>query len=186
MENFDNPGPVNLKGSLILADPSLRDPNFAKTVLLLTDHETEQGAHGYVLNRPMGKRVGELLPSAQFQNLAGVPVFVGGPVSPERLTFAVLEWCAEEKRLVYTTHLSVEDAQALQGEGGHVRAFVGYSGWAEGQLENELKQRAWITSKPAPEVADVARVENLWGDLLRGIGPLYGLMANMPEDPSLN
>lgn len=185
-DDFDNPGPLNLRGALILADPTLRDPNFARTVLLLTDHEAEQGAHGYVLNRPMGKKVGDLLKDATFRSLADVPIFHGGPVSPERLTFAVLAWDDGAGRLVFTTHLSVDDARALRQDGGEVRAFVGYSGWAEGQLENELKQRAWITRKPAREVVSMARPDTLWEELLRSMGPQFGLLAKMPQDPSLN
>jgi putative transcriptional regulator len=185
-DDFDNPGPVNLRGALILADPTLRDPNFARTVLLLTDHEADQGAHGYVLNRPMGRKVGELLKDPAFRGLAEVPIFHGGPVSPERLTFAMLAWDEAAGRLVFTTHLSVEDACGVRKDGGEVRAFIGYSGWAEGQLENELRQRAWITRKPAREIVAMTRPENLWEELLRSMGPQYGLLAKMPEDPSLN
>ena len=185
-DDFDNPGPLNLRGSLILADPSLRDPNFARTVLLLTDHERDQGAHGYVLNRPMGKRVGELLTDPVFQPLAEVPIFHGGPVSPERLTFASLSWDGVAGRLDFTTHLSVDDARLFRQGGGEVRAFIGYSGWGEGQLENELKQRAWITRKPAPEVVAMSSPATLWEELLRSMGPHFGLLARMPEDPSLN
>jgi len=185
-DDFDNPGPVNLRGALILADPSLRDPNFARTVLLLTDHEADQGAHGYVLNRPMGKRVGELLKDPVFEGLGEVSIFHGGPVSPERLTFAVLAWDEAAGRLTFTTHLSVEDAQNARREGREVRAFVGYSGWAEGQLESELRQRAWITRKPAREVVAMTQPEKLWEDLLRSMGPQFGLLAKMPDDPSLN
>jgi putative transcriptional regulator len=183
---FDNPGPVCLRGSLILADPSLRDPNFVRTVLLLTDHETEQGAHGYVLNRPMGRTVGEVLPNLQFETLASIPVFVGGPVGQERLTFASLSWDETGKRLVFTTHLSVDDASRLQRAGAHVRAFVGYSGWSEGQLENELRQRAWITRKPAPEVVEMTHPETLWKELLASMGPWFGLLSRLPDDPSMN
>jgi putative transcriptional regulator len=185
-DDFDNPGPVNLRGALILADPSLRDPNFARTVLLLTDHEVDQGAHGYVLNRPMGKKVGDLLKDPAFQGLAEVPIFHGGPVSPERLTFALLAWDEAAGRLAFTTHLSVDDAKNHRQGGGEVRAFVGYSGWGEGQLENELRQRAWITRKPAREVVSMTRPDTLWEDLLRSMGPHYGLLAKMPDDPSLN
>jgi putative transcriptional regulator len=185
-ESFDNPGPVCLRGSLILADPSLRDPNFTRSVLLLTDHEIEQGAHGYVLNRPMGRTVGEVLPDLREKSLAGIPVFIGGPVAQERLTFASVEWDAEAKRLVFASHLTLKEAARLHTAGGQVRAFVGYSGWSQGQLENELRQRAWITRKPAREVVEMTRPETLWQDLLVSMGPWFGLLSKMPDDPSLN
>ncbi len=186
MNQFDNPGPISLQGSLILADPSLKDPNFSRTVLLLTDHETQEGAHGYVLNRPMGKAVGDLLPASKFASLAEVPVFIGGPVGQERLTFAILEWDESERRLVYTTHLAVEAALDLQASGGHIRAFLGYSGWAGGQLERELRQRSWITRRADSDAVSLTDPEGLWSRLLRSMGPLYGLMANLPDDPSMN
>jgi putative transcriptional regulator len=185
-DSFDNPGQVCLRGSLILADPSLRDPNFSRSVLLLTDHELEQGAHGYVLNRPMGRTVGEVLPDLQEKALASIPVFIGGPVGQERLTFASMSWDASAKRLVFASHLSVEDAVRLQRAGSQVRAFVGYSGWSQGQLESELRQRAWITRKPAREVVEMTHPETLWKDLLGSMGPWFGLLSKMPENPSLN
>jgi putative transcriptional regulator len=89
-------------------------------------------------------------------------------------------------RLDFTTHLSVDDARLFRQGGGEVRAFIGYSGWSEGQLENELKQRAWITRKPTPEVVAMSSPATLWEDLLRSMGPHFGLLARMPEDPSLN
>jgi putative transcriptional regulator len=184
--SFDNPGPLCLRGSLILADPALKDPNFNRTVLLLTEHQADLGAHGYVLNRPMGKKVSDLLVASQFKSLGDVPVFIGGPVSQEKLSFALLAWNQDESRLHYTTHLSVDDAKNLHSEGGSVRAFVGYSGWAEGQLENELRQHAWITRKPIPSIVEMKEPENLWADLLSSMGPWYGLLARMPEDPSVN
>src|SRR5687768_15479216 len=133
-----------LSGSLILADPSLQDPNFRRAVLLLTEHRHDQGAHGYILNRPLGKSAGELLAAPEFKALAGVPVFAGGPVSPEQLTFASLSWQPGSGTLTWATHLTREDAADRIQQGESVRAFVGYSGWGSGQLENELKQRSWI------------------------------------------
>lgn len=168
----------------MLADPSLRDPNFTRTVLLMTDHEQADGAHGYVLNRPVGKTVGDLLPS--LLPLAAVPVFIGGPVGQERLTFAELVWDEDRKRVIYSTHLSVENALERQACGGNLRAFLGYSGWAGGQLENELKQRAWIPLRPAAAALSLDNSGGLWAKLLGTLGPLYQLMAQMPEDPSLN
>ncbi len=183
---FDNPGQLCLRGSLILADPSLRDPNFCRTVLLLTEHRTEFGAHGFILNKPVGKTVGDLLPEAAFKALARVKVYMGGPVSQEKLTFASLAWDAEEKKLIFRTHLGVEDAGRHLADGESVRAFIGYSGWAEGQLEDELKQHAWITRRPAAEVVKMENPDTLWNALLEAMGPWFGLLARMPEDPSLN
>ncbi len=178
--------PALLKGSLILADPSLREPTFRHTVLLLTEHSQEDGAHGYILNRPLGKTVGDLLAAEEFEDLAHVPVFIGGPVSAEHLTFSSLGWSDVENSLQYTTHLSAKQALCHQAEGFSIRAFVGYSGWSEGQLENEMRQRAWITHKPEKRVLETENLDTLWNRLLRGLSPWYALLADEPDDVSLN
>lgn len=183
---FEDPGPLSLKGALILAHPSLRDPNFIRTVLLLTDHEAAYGAHGFVLNRPLGRTVSQLLPETAQEGLGEVPVFVGGPVSQDKLSFASLSWDAGEDRLHYTTHLSLADARLLHREGGQIRAFVGYAGWSEGQLENELQQSAWVPRKPGPEILSLEHPDRLWRSLLGSMGPAFELLARMPDDPSLN
>lgn len=101
---------LNLKGKLILADPSLRDGNFARSVLFLTEHSPVLGAQGYIVNRPLGKTVGDVLPSADFPGIESVPIFIGGPVDQEQLTFAALEWDPETSCISMSTHLSTSDA----------------------------------------------------------------------------
>ncbi len=189
MTPFESHEPTALEGSLILADPSLEDPNFCRTVLLLTNHDTAKGAHGYVLNRPMEKRVGEILPAEKFAALGDVPVYLGGPVGAEQLTFACFHWVdggGADGRLRFETHLSAEEARARLAEGFDVRAFVGYSGWSGGQLESELKQHAWIPRPPDERIAAPESLKRLWPDLLRTLGPYYQLVADMPDDVSLN
>ncbi len=184
--NYEDPTQVSLAGRLILADPSLREPCFRRSVLLLTNHSAEGGAHGYILNRPLGKNVGDLLSDDEFSNLSGVPVFVGGPVSSEQMTFSSIRWNPADKAFDYEVHLSAKDATQRLLEGFIVRAFVGYAGWSEGQLESELKQRAWITHKPEAFVLEADRVASLWADLLRKMSPWHRLLADSPEEPGLN
>jgi putative transcriptional regulator len=173
-----------LRGSLILADPSLTDPNFHRTVLLLTEHRHDEGAHGYVLNRPLGKNAGELLTAPEFHALAGVPVFVGGPVSQEQLTFASFTWDKAPGGLTWATHLTRDDAVQRIAAGETVRAFVGYSGWTGGQLENELKQRSWITCRPQAAILQTDNAGRLWSDLLSGMGPWFHLLSKIPDNPA--
>lgn len=180
-ENSDS-----LKGSIILADPSLREPTFRHSVLLLTEHSEKEGAHGYILNRPLGKFVGELLPAEEFESLAEVPVFIGGPVSTEHLTFGSIAWSEEMKTLQFTSHLSSKQALLHQTEGFSIRAFVGYSGWGEGQLESELQQHSWITHKPEKRVLDLDGIDTLWNRLLKEMSPWHALLADEPDDVSLN
>ena len=183
---FENPGQLSLQGSLILADPSLQGSGFSRSVLLLTNHKHDDGAMGFILNKPAGKKVSDLVEIESMRELGELPVFVGGPVSQDQLTFASLNWRIDEGELDYGTHLSSEEALHRLREGFEVRAFVGYSGWSEGQLESELQQRSWITHKPVPGVASPDVDDSLWKELLASMGPYYRLLADAPDKPDLN
>lgn len=186
-------GPLakSLKGSLILADPSLREPTFFRSVLLLTEHSRDQGAFGYILNRPVGKYVGDLLskdilPGEVRRQLADTPVFMGGPVSTEHLTFSALGWSEVEGKLQYATHLSAQEAVMHRMEGFSIRAFVGYSGWSEGQLEDEFEHKAWLVHEPARTVIEPDNSDHLWRDLLREMSPWHRLIADEPDNLWMN
>lgn len=178
--------PSSLKGHLILADPALIESTFRHSVLLLTEHSAELGAHGYILNRPLGKSVGDLLFDSDFENLVDLPVFIGGPVSTEHLTFGSLGWSETNDSLQFATHLSAPQAAAHRSEGFSVRAFVGYSGWSEGQLESELEQNTWIIRHPEKRVIETEDLGTLWNRMLRDLSPWHALVADEPEDFSLN
>ncbi len=111
---------------------------------------------------------------------------MGGPVSTEHLTFSALGWSEDDGLLQFSTHLSAAEAVMYEMEGFQIRAFVGYSGWSEGQLEGELEQRAWITHCPEKAIIEVSNVDQLWKSLLRELGPWHKLIADEPDDLGLN
>ena len=177
----------SLEGKLLLASPSLLEPTFFRTVILLCSHSEERGAMGLILNRPLGRTVEEVLPDQEFERIWGIPVFTGGPVGAGHLTFAALGWNEESNVLFFETHLSAAGAIRQFEEGFCVRAFVGYSGWSAGQLENELRQNAWEVKAPGPEVVQGTDLSGqLWTKLIRDISPFHRLAADVPDDLSLN
>lgn len=176
----------SLSGQLLLASPALRDPNFSRSVVFMAAHNTTDGAFGYILNRPLEQRVADLLPDQNLGALGNVPVFMGGPVATDKLAFASLEWNKKRRTLRCQTHLSVADALHALSMGHDVRGFVGYSGWSGGQLENELEHRSWITTKAKPLVLTVEQPTQMWSAILEELGPVYRVMAKMPEDVGLN
>jgi putative transcriptional regulator len=185
--------PVNdsLKGSLILADPTLREPTFYQSVLLLTEHSPEFGALGYMLNRPFGHTIGEVMSTKDLSDeqrtlLGDVPIFVGGPVDPQRLSLSAFSWFEEDAELHYVFHLTTAEAARYCREGFHIRAFLGYSGWSEGQLEGEMKQRAWISHRPEREIMEVKHADELWRNILRDLSPWHRLVADEPDHLGLN
>ena len=185
--NHKPTGPIHpLQGALLLAAPVLRDPHFARSVLYLASHSKKEGAFGYILNRPLDKVVGDLLTGQSLGKLADVPVFLGGPVSTDKLSFASLEWNENRHSMNCKTHLSMEDAQFEVELGNDVRGFVGYAGWSSGQLERELKGRSWIVAAPEKIIIDAPEPALLWSNLLMEMGPRFQLLAGTPENPEFN
>ncbi|MDB6169226.1 MAG: hypothetical protein JWM88_2090 [Verrucomicrobia bacterium] len=174
----------NIAGSLLLAHPILKDPNFRRTVVLMSAHSAD-GAMGVVLNRPMGKRLGELNGEFALGPLAPVPLFAGGPVEPKQLLLAA--WQTREDG--FQMHFGIEPERAAQlvGEdGAHIRAFLGYSGWSGGQLEQELKQQTWIVTDVPVDLLEHPQDDGLWRGVLGGVGDEWRLLADEPEDPAKN
>lgn len=84
-------------------------------------------------------------------------------------------------------HLMLSDArEAFEDEETVVRAFVGYGGWSKGQLEGELAQKAWLVAKPTHDVLATRRCTTLWRELTSSFGPWFRLVAEAPDDPTVN
>ena len=174
----------SIAGSLLLAHPALSDQNFRHTVVLMSAHNDE-GAMGIVLNRPLGRRLGELNGEFSLGPLASVPVFRGGPVQTEQLVLAAWQAQGDGCKL----HFGLEPEKAAQlaaEEGVHLRAFLGYSGWSGGQLEKELKQDTWVVTAAPGDLMSRPQDDSLWRIVLGGISLNWRLLADEPEDTGLN
>src|SRR5947208_4474520 len=140
--------PLSLAGSLLVAHPNMLDPNFRRAVLFISAHDAEDGALGVILNRPLDKQVADLVNEAPPAGLADVPVFLGGPVGKTQLMFAAFEW-QKGVGLKLNHNIGLEELnQEIGQKPPGICAYVGYAGWEAGQLEAELKQKAWLLQKP--------------------------------------
>lgn len=176
-----------LSGSFLVAHPSLLDPNFRRSVVFMTAHDQEEGSHGLIINRPMGNTVADLLPAGDMGSLADLPVFIGGPVASDQLSFAAFHRELASGNIVCTANLQIEEARELAADKlTSVRAFIGYSGWSRQQLETELAQKAWIIRKPDMDAMDIDQCKQLWPSIMRDLGPWFRLLASAPDDPSRN
>ena len=186
MREPHTPEPSALAGALLLAHPSLKDDNFRRTVILLSAHD-EKGAMGVVLNRPLGKRLGQLNAEFALSPLSNVPIFQGGPVDTDRLLLCAWRFNPEGTGFQLMFGIDPQKAIEVQTEGNmHLRAFLGYSGWSAGQLENELKQNTWVISPLMADVLDLDQDETLWRAILGNINLEWRLLAGEPDDPSRN
>ncbi len=173
-----------MAGSLLLAHPAMKDPNFRRSVILMSSHNAE-GAMGVVLNRPLRKRLGELSGDFALGPLAKVPLYTGGPVQNEQLVLAAWQTRDDGFRL----HFGIEPDKAIQlleEEGTHVRGFLGYSGWSAGQLENEMERNTWIVADVPEDLLTHSQDETLWRTVLGREGAAWRLLAGEPEDPAAN
>lgn len=180
------PGP----GILLIADPFLKDPNFMRTVVFLCDHNKD-GSFGFVLNKKFEQTMEDLL-----TNFDGypVPVYYGGPVQTDTVHFLhqypneipggkeVIEgvyWGGDFDML--TTMVKNESIDFDK-----VKFFIGYSGWGEGQLNEEMKEKTWLTVEAARNLVFHREPAQVWKDSLKHLGGEYSMLANFPIDPQLN
>ncbi|WP_411825788.1 YqgE/AlgH family protein [Luteolibacter sp. AS25] len=178
--------PISLSGKLLIADPSLQSSIFRKSVIFISDHSLLEGAFGAIINHPSKKTVGDLVPDLSDSVLGGLQVYIGGPLASDQLTFSSIAWDKKD-RLIYLPQISAQAAAATIGiSGNRIQATVGYSAWSPGQLENELKQNTWFTRNPSEPLLNTQPDINLWKTVLESISPYHSLLAEAPDDPSLN
>jgi putative transcriptional regulator len=176
----------SLRGSLLIAGPTLLDPNFRRTVVLVADHD-EEGAMGVILNRPSGMTVAASAPDLEPLVGGEVPIFAGGPVQPT--AGVVLAEVLEPEEPIFADVVLLPGLEELSDNAGsaqRLRVFAGYAGWGPGQLDGELERDDWIVEPARPDDVFSEDPESLWAEVLVRKGGQYALVARMPDDPSLN
>ena len=178
------------KGRLLISEPSLSDPIFFKTVVLIMHHTTDESI-GLVLNQGTKINLHEILNDIP---LSDFPVYIGGPVEKNAIQFIHtlgkmipntqkitkgLYWGGDfDKVLEFMSENKISKKQ--------IRFFAGYSGWGEDQLNNEIRENGWITHESNVNLCMEYSTERLWSDLIKTKNQKYAIWANMPKDPSLN
>lgn len=176
-----------MTGSLLVASPALLDPNFRRTILFLSNHSAEEGAMGLVLNRPLSKTVADVAQGAVGDALLAAPLHYGGPVSQESIIIASLQWRDNPASVAFQSFNTSLQGEAIPPEWQTgLRVYVGYTGWGKGQLEAEIAQKAWFVIPPRKELVVMENPRTAWRDLLRRMDPMLKLLADAPDDPSLN
>ena len=194
LEPLDVPPAVPLAGRLLVAAPAMADPNFARTVVFLLDHD-EEGTLGVVLNRPSHVPVGAVLPSWDGRTTGADVVFGGGPVAEDSaLGLALLPGPVdgpepEGFRRVAGPYGLVDldiDPDGAASSLLAVRIFAGYAGWAEGQLADEIARGDWYVVDGGSDDVFAAETADLWHRVLRRQPGDLAFLATPSVDPSLN
>lgn len=176
-------------GKLLIAEPFLSDPNFARSVILLCEHSAE-GSVGFVLNRATELTLGDLLPDLYTPLL---PVFQGGPVQLDTLhmlhrtphvfggneiipgVFWGGSYEALQDTIVANTYNPID-----------LRLFVGYAGWSAGQLEREMNEGSWMVTDLSRDILFETNADQAWKQAIKLLGQEYSYLANLPLNPQLN
>jgi putative transcriptional regulator len=181
--------PSSLQGQLLVASPTLVDPNFARTVVAIANHDAD-GALGVVLNRPSETEVAEAVPDLAGLVEPGEVVLVGGPVQSEAIVVLAEFADPADAGLVVVGGVGLvsdrTELERLDELSSRRRVFAGYAGWGPGQLEAELEREDWILEPATVEDVFSDEPEELWGRVLDRKGGRFRLVARMPLDPSMN
>lgn len=177
------------KGTFLLAQPYLLDPNFKRAAILLVDHEDE-GSVGFVLTHPLDWRITDVIDG--FPDYEGAMYF-GGPVQRDTLHFvhtlgsAIPESIPVQDDLYWGGDFAtlVLKVQAGEAHPGNTKFFLGYSGWSQGQLDGELNDDTWLTAPLQLDLVFETPHDQIWPKAMRRLGNAFGVISEMDEE-SLN
>lgn len=180
------------KGQLLIAEPSvLGDISFNRTVILLADHNNENGSVGFIINKPLKYTIHDLVPEIN----ASFTIYNGGPVEQDNLYFIhnipeLIPNSVEISNGIYwggdftTTRDLINEGKINKS---NIRFFLGYSGWEPHQLANEMSTNFWIVSQNSYENKIIGKsTTNFWKEKILELGGDYLIWSNSPENPALN
>ncbi|MDP4203377.1 MAG: YqgE/AlgH family protein [Bacteroidota bacterium] len=178
-------------GRLLVAEPFMNEPYFGRSVILLTQH-SNLGSMGLVLNKPLKLYLHEILEGVKVEE--NIPVFCGGPVGSKSLFYLHnLPEVPQSFQITKNLYLGgdfewlMDNLNAGLGAAAKVRFFLGYAGWDEGQLLDEIKHQSWLVTKLATEeILHMPGYETLWSRSMQSLGGKYKRWAEFPQNPNLN
>ena len=185
-KKFSKPTP----GSLLISEPFLVDSYFKRAVVLIGEHD-EHGTVGFILNKPTDVKINDAVDD--FPDF-DTPLYFGGPVDTDSLFYIHtlgdrlkgareiakgIFWGGDYDQLKFLI-----DTKQINPH--QIRFYAGYSGWEPKQLDVEIKEKSWLLSSATTQFTFSDESKSLWGQVLKSMGTEYAILANFPEDPSLN
>lgn len=178
------------RGKILISEPFLRDDMFGRSVVLLVDH-TAEGSMGLIMNKQLHLTLNQII--KEFRDIEEIPVYQGGPISHDTLFFIhTLSHIPNTLTISKGLHLNgdFEAVKKYITEGnpikGYIRFFLGYSGWEEDQLAQEIKENTWLIGKG--DISDLMneKVRSMWKNSMGKLGAKYETWSRFPQVPSLN
>ena len=181
------------KGSLLIANPVLPDPNFSRTVILLCDHD-EQGSFGLVINRSTQLKAPDLFLNINILKSYNEKIYLGGPVSQSMVFFLCRSPSAAGKLdeicsgVYLGSNLETLESlySSLENPEQDIRFYLGYSGWSGGQLAEEMEQNSWLVQKANEQFIFLDSESLIWPQAVNSLGEKYQYLTKAPVNPQWN
>ena len=178
-------------GKIIIAEPFMLDPHFRRSVVVVTEHR-EEGTMGFIMNKKLDARLNDVV--SDFPDF-DAPLYYGGPLANNTIHYLhnvgdLLEGSTRVSSGVYSggnwQNLKfLIDAKLIEPK--HIRFFIGYSGWSEGQLRDEMNvYQSWLVGDMHANYLFNAQPNTLWRTVLQHKGNAFSIIADMPEENNLN
>ena len=178
------------KGKCLISEPFSPDSYFGRSIILITEHNEDDGTIGYILNKPVDIKINELFTDFPVFN---AQCFMGGPVNPDTVHYLHnrIDLLPGSIHITENIYWGGDfDLLKQQIEEGNIKPseisfYLGYSGWSPQQLYDEIEDKLWIASEiPSDKIMEAN--ENSWKDILNEMGDSYSLWANAPINPGMN
>lgn len=187
--NIDHENLIPKQGRVLISEPLLSDTYFKRSVVIVTEY-SEQGAVGFVLNKPIDIPLNDVLDD--FPNF-DAKVYIGGPVEKDTIHFlhTLGEVVPNSVHIIDNIYWggdfdTLKDLVAVGiVKSDQVRFFLGYSGWNPKQLDEEIENNAWLVTEMDSEKIMQAN-KNIWKQTLDELGRKYKIWSNFPENPAMN
>ena len=181
------------KGSLLIANPVLPDPNFSRTVILLCDHD-EQGSFGLVINRSTQLKAPDLFLNINILKSYNEKIYLGGPVSQSMVFFLCRSPSAAGKLdevcsgVYLGSNLETLESlyASLENPEQDIRFYLGYSGWSGGQLAEEMEQNSWLVQRANEQFIFLDSESSIWPKAVNSLGEKYQYLTKAPFNPQWN
>ena len=181
------------KGSLLIANPVLPDPNFSRTVILLCNHD-EQGSFGLVINRSAPLKAPDLFSSIDVLKSYNEKIYLGGPVSQSMVFYLyrsakdVIDldkicsgvYLGSNLETLESLYLDIENPEE------NIRFYLGYSGWSGGQLDGEMEQNSWLIQNANEQFVFLESENLIWPKAVNSLGEKYQYLTKAPVNPQWN
>lgn len=178
------------KGFLLIAEPFLKDLDFQRSVVLICEHQHE-GTFGLAINKPIDFEIAEQVEELEaYNNL----IFNGGPVNREHIHFLHVfpnlipggELISDNIYWGGDFEIAIHLIQNNEIDPDGIKFFVGYAGWAEGQLKKEIDEKSWLITSATRDIVFHKNHAKIWGKAVKKLGTDFHSIINYPLDPSFN